>query len=55
MDEDLQQRASLGADDIVNVASHKEQDDEKDGTSKGADANADDHDSRTFGSGMGDF
>lgn len=55
VDQNLQQGARGGADDIVDAAGHEEQDDEKDGAGEGADADADDHDFGALDGGVGDF
>lgn len=53
--ENLEQRAGWGANDIVDVAGDKKEDDEKDGASECADADAVDHDLGAFDSSVGNF
>lgn len=53
--QNLKQRPSRRTDDVVNVSRDKEQDDQKDGASKGADADTSHHDFGALNRSVGDF
>ncbi len=55
VEEDLEEGAGGGADDIGRVAGDEEEDGQEDEAGEDADGDAGDHDFRAFNAGVGDF
>lgn len=55
MNQDLKQRTSAGADDVVDVSGDEQQDNEENCAGECADSDTDDHDFGSLGGSMGDL